>query len=34
LFPVNPAAVGRWGHESGKAGLDTYLQTKIVWPQM
>jgi phenylacetaldehyde dehydrogenase len=23
-----------WGHESGKAGLDTYLQTKIVWAQM
>src|SRR5882724_2950897 len=20
-----------WGYESGKAGLDTYLQTKIVW---
>ena len=23
-----------WGHESGKAGLETYLQTKIVWAQM
>ena len=23
-----------WGHESGKAGIDTYLQTKIVWAQM
>jgi len=23
-----------WGYESGKAGLDTYLQTKIVWAQM
>src|SRR6185312_7240573 len=23
-----------WGLESGKAGLDTYLQTKIVWAQM
>jgi phenylacetaldehyde dehydrogenase len=23
-----------WGHESGKAGIETYLQTKIVWAQM
>jgi 5-carboxymethyl-2-hydroxymuconic-semialdehyde dehydrogenase len=23
-----------WGHESGKAGLEGYLQTKIVWAQM
>ena len=23
-----------WGYESGKAGIDTYLQTKIVWAQM
>ena len=23
-----------WGHESGKAGLETYLQTKVVWAQM
>jgi phenylacetaldehyde dehydrogenase len=23
-----------WGYESGKAGLDAYLQTKIVWAQM
>jgi len=23
-----------WGHESGKAGIDGYLQTKIVWAQM
>src|ERR1700756_5239386 len=23
-----------WGYESGKAGLETYLQTKIVWAQM
>jgi len=23
-----------WGHESGKAGIETYLQTKIVWVQM
>ena len=23
-----------WGHESGKAGIDTYLQTKVVWAQM
>lgn len=23
-----------WGYESGKAGVDTYLQTKIVWAQM
>ena len=23
-----------WGYESGKAGLDTYLQTKVVWAQM
>jgi phenylacetaldehyde dehydrogenase len=23
-----------WGHESGKAGLEAYLQTKIVWAQM
>ncbi|OBG78333.1 MULTISPECIES: aldehyde dehydrogenase [unclassified Mycobacterium] len=23
-----------WGHESGKAGLETYLQTKIVWAQL
>ncbi len=23
-----------WGHESGKAGVETYLQTKIVWAQM
>lgn len=23
-----------WGYESGRAGLDTYLQTKIVWAQM
>jgi len=23
-----------WGHESGKAGIDTYLQAKIVWAQM
>jgi aldehyde dehydrogenase (NAD+) len=23
-----------WGYESGKAGLDTYLQTKIVRAQM
>ncbi|MGW4368738.1 aldehyde dehydrogenase family protein [Nocardia takedensis] len=23
-----------WGHEAGKAGLDTYLQTKTVWAQM
>ena len=23
-----------WGYESGKAGIETYLQTKIVWAQM
>jgi aldehyde dehydrogenase (NAD+) len=23
-----------WGHESGKAGIEAYLQTKIVWAQM
>jgi phenylacetaldehyde dehydrogenase len=23
-----------WGHESGKAGIEGYLQTKIVWAQM
>ncbi|MEV5834537.1 aldehyde dehydrogenase family protein [Nocardia sp. NPDC052112] len=23
-----------WGYESGRAGLETYLQTKIVWAQM
>ncbi|OBH77693.1 betaine-aldehyde dehydrogenase [Mycobacterium mantenii] len=23
-----------WGHESGKAGIETYLQTKVVWAQM
>ncbi len=23
-----------WGHESGKAGIETYLQTKIVWAQI
>ena len=23
-----------WGHESGKAGIETYLQDKIVWAQM
>ncbi|MEB3030174.1 aldehyde dehydrogenase family protein [[Mycobacterium] nativiensis] len=23
-----------WGYESGKAGIETYLQTKIVWTQM
>ena len=23
-----------WGHESGKAGIEIYLQTKIVWAQM
>ena len=23
-----------WGYETGKAGLKTYLQTKIVWAQM
>jgi len=23
-----------WGYESGKAGLETYLQTKVVWAQM
>jgi len=23
-----------WGYESGKAGLETYLQNKIVWAQM
>ncbi|MFZ0902861.1 MAG: aldehyde dehydrogenase family protein [Mycobacterium sp.] len=23
-----------WGYESGKAGLETYLQSKIVWAQM
>jgi phenylacetaldehyde dehydrogenase len=23
-----------WGHESGQAGIETYLQTKIVWAQM
>jgi aldehyde dehydrogenase (NAD+) len=23
-----------WGYEGGKAGLETYLQTKIVWAQM
>jgi aldehyde dehydrogenase (NAD+) len=23
-----------WGHESGKAGIETYLQTKTVWAQM
>jgi phenylacetaldehyde dehydrogenase len=23
-----------WGYESGKAGLETYLQTKIVWAQL
>jgi aldehyde dehydrogenase (NAD+) len=23
-----------WGYESGKAGLDAYLQTKVVWAQM
>ena len=23
-----------WGHESGKAGLETYLQTKVVWAQI
>ena len=23
-----------WGYESGKAGLDAYLQTKAVWAQM
>jgi phenylacetaldehyde dehydrogenase len=23
-----------WGYESGKAGLETYLQTKTVWAQM
>jgi phenylacetaldehyde dehydrogenase len=23
-----------WGYESGKAGIDGYLQTKIVWAQM
>jgi hypothetical protein len=23
-----------WGYESGKAGIETYLQNKIVWAQM
>ncbi len=23
-----------WGYESGKAGIETYLQTKVVWAQM
>ena len=23
-----------WGHESGNAGLETYLQTKVVWAHM
>ena len=23
-----------WGHESGKAGIEGYLQTKVVWAQM
>jgi aldehyde dehydrogenase (NAD+) len=23
-----------WGYESGKAGLETYLQTKVVWAQL
>ncbi len=23
-----------WGHESGQAGVETHLQTKIVWAQM
>jgi phenylacetaldehyde dehydrogenase len=23
-----------WGYESGKAGIETYLQTKIVWSQL
>jgi aldehyde dehydrogenase (NAD+) len=23
-----------WGHESGEAGIETYLQTKIVRAQM
>ena len=23
-----------WGYESGRAGLETYLQTKVVWAQM
>ena len=23
-----------WGHESGKAGIEGYLQTKIIWAQM